>query len=1181
MFRIRLLATAAAAPLLLLAAPALAETEISNTRTTPVQTSTVNSGAADDILIDSDGSIEPTVSGGAVIVDSDNTVNNEGAITTEDIDGSVGIQVNGGVATTVTNTGAISISDSYDETDDDNDTDDDGDIDGKFATGTGRYGIRISGVGTVTGDIINDVGGSIFVQGNDSYGVSLETALVGNLVNAGSISVTGDNAYGMRIAAPVTGMVEASGSVYVQGENAVGVAIDSDVDGTFHIQGGVIATGYRSTGRSTDEDTLAALDADDLLQGGPAVRVTGNITGGVLLDIAAEAVTDFDGDGIMDTVDVDDDNDGILDDDDEDANNDGLIDNDYDNDGKTNANDSDDDNDGIDDDDDDDANGDGILDTDLDQDGRADASESNASIAVYGAAPALLIGADSNTVTLGQVGTGDEAYGLIVRGSVSADGVYDGIETTAIQIGGDAGYATVIEGGIRLDGTVTSAAYEADTQALRLTSGASVAELLNSGTLYAGLITTSAPLAEESSFNAIALRIDAGADLAALTNSGSIVALANGEASNAIAIQDSSGLLTSIQNSGAITALISANDDDDDTDDDNDDASDEVITGTAIAMDLRANTSGVTILQFSAVNDRDGDGVPDASDGDDDNDGVIDADDTDKDNDGTVDSKDTEDAYDTDDDGVVDSQEPSITGDILLGSGADVLELRNGTLTGDVAFGDGADSLIVGSTDGAAQMTSAITDSDGQLSIALVNGDLTVTNAETIAATSLSVSGSGVLTITADPGADTVTRFNVTTASLADGAQLGLRLDDLIQEDTRYTVIHADGGLTIGGLVTSLDEESPYLYVVTASADTTAGDVYLDVRRRTAAEMNLTQNQALSNDDEVRDAFLGALTQNDFIGLYEQMLPDQGEGLFAAVDGLSRTVSRLTATRPDLRQTYGPDSVWIQEINTAVVRDAGVTAGSDTKAFGFVAGYESMGSDGGALGATLAFVTAQEKDAVAQIGEETSVNLAEAGVYWRRSVGGFTFNARGAMGYAWLDGDRLFIDPATLLIVEADSSWTGFTTTASASGAYEARMGRFYLRPAASLDYIRFQEGERVENGESDAFNQTVQSRTSSRLSATAELALGATYGRDTWWRPEVRLGYRQHLAGKVGDTVFRFTGGQWVTLPASEPGDGAVLVGLSLKSGTAMSYMAVEANYETSDGEDEYNLMLAGRMIF
>jgi hypothetical protein len=1192
MIRNRLVAGVAAAPLLLLSGQALAETEISNTRTTSVSTSTVNSGAPDDILITEDGTLSPTVTGAVVTIDSNNTVTNEGEISTEDVDGSVGIQVNGGTTTGVTNALTISIVDSFDQSDDDNDTDNDGDLDGAFATGTGRYGIRISGDGTVTGDILNDVGAIITVEGNQSRGISLETPLDGNLINRGVISVTGDQNIGINIAAPVSGMVEASGSISVQGEDAVGLAIDAAVGGQLHLQGSISTTGYRYTSRPSDEDDLAILDDDDLLQGGSAVRITASVAGGVLLDTAEATTTDFDGDGIPDSLDDDDDNDGILDDDDTDNDNDGITDDDYDNDGKTNANDSDDDNDGVDDDDDDDDNGDGIPDADLDQDGRADSTEGSASLISYGAAPALLIGSDTQAITMGAVGVDDEAYGLVIRGSVTASGVFDNITATAIQIGGENGHTTLITGGIQLDGSVFASAYNADATGLILKSGAVADVINNTGSLYGTAYATSAPLSEESALTATALLIEDGASVGVLSNSGTIYATVQGESSDAVAIRDLAGSLSEITNTGAILAAIYKDDDEDDTDDDNEDSADEVVTGKAIALDLRASTTGVVIRQYAEASDRDGDGVIDSEDADDDNDGVLDADDDDDDNDGVKDSKDDEDGLDTNADGVPDSQEPSITGDVLLGSGDDRLEVLNGSVYGAVSFGDGADSLTVGSAGGEAYVYGDITDRDGRLTLDVVRGELTVTNAETIAATSLAVSGDAILTVTADPAADSVTRFNVGSATLSNGAQLGLRLDNLIDGPQRYTIIHTDtpGGLTVTGLVTSLDEYSPYLFVVTAASDADVGEVYLDVRRRTATEMGLSPNQtkvfdavyaALAGDEDVRDVFLAAETRDDFLGLYEQMLPDQGEGLFSSLDLLTRTISRLTATRPDLRGTYGPDSVWIQEINTGVVREAGVSAGSETKAFGFVAGYESMGADGGALGMTLAFINAEEKDDVAQVGEETNISLLEAGVYWRRSIGGLTFNVRGSAGYGWLDGDRLFVDPDTALVVQADSGWNAFTGAASASAAYEARAGRFYARPTVSLDYLYLAEGDRTETGGGLSFNQQVQARTSRRLSAAAEIAFGATYGKDSWWRPELRLGYRQHLAGKVGDTVFRFTGGDWVALPASEPGDGTMVLGLSVKAGTPMSYIALEGEYEAADGEDRYNLMLAGRMIF
>jgi hypothetical protein len=303
MLRKLLVATAAAAPLLACAGAAMAEVEVtSSSRTTAITTSAPNGGTADDVKITSDGVITLSVPGPMVTLDSNNLVTNNGGLASVDQNDSVGILVLGGHTGTVLNSGSISITEDYDYTDDD----DDGDTDGPFAKGTGRYGIRVTGPETFTGDITSDSSGSIYIEGVNSAGISLETSLVGNLTNAGSVTVIGDNGYGIHVANNVTGKVTVEGSVAVTGAGSTGVAIDADVDGAFVIQGSVSANGYRYTSRISDPDDRALLDADDKLESGSAVRVTANVTGGVLLDgpptdTNDDTSDDEDGDGVTDS----------------------------------------------------------------------------------------------------------------------------------------------------------------------------------------------------------------------------------------------------------------------------------------------------------------------------------------------------------------------------------------------------------------------------------------------------------------------------------------------------------------------------------------------------------------------------------------------------------------------------------------------------------------------------------------------------------------------------------------------------------------------------------------------------------------------------------------------------------------------------------------------------------------
>ena len=288
-----LLAATALTPvaLVLSATPAIAETVISTATTTPVLTGTAN----DDLRISSTGSVKPA-SGAAVTINSNDSVKNEGTIAITGADNATGILANTNLSGTITNAGTITIDENYTPTD----TDSDGDIDGPFAQGTNRFGIHVLGGGTFTGNVVN--GGAINVEGNQSAAIAIDSALQGSISQtSGAISVIGNNSFGIH-AADVSGNVTlTNGSIKVQGANAVGVALDGNVGGAVVIQNTVATTGYRLTTAPAD---TSKLDADDLLQGGSAVRIGGNVAGGILFDAApadnSTTDTDEDDDGIAD-----------------------------------------------------------------------------------------------------------------------------------------------------------------------------------------------------------------------------------------------------------------------------------------------------------------------------------------------------------------------------------------------------------------------------------------------------------------------------------------------------------------------------------------------------------------------------------------------------------------------------------------------------------------------------------------------------------------------------------------------------------------------------------------------------------------------------------------------------------------------------------------------------------------
>ena len=114
-----------------------------------------------------------------------------------------------------------------------------------------------------------------------------------------------------------------------------------------------------------------------------------------------------------------------------------------------------------------------------------------------------------------------------------------------------------------------------------------------------------------------------------------------------------------------------------------------------------------------------------------------------------------------------------------------------------------------------------------------------------------------------------------------------------------------------------------------------------------------------------------------------------------------------------------------------------------------------------------------------------------------------------------------------------------------------------------------------------NSFDLTVDKRSSSNLSGELGVVLGADFGKTVWWRPEIRVGYRQTLAGELGDTVAAFKNGNPFTITPMNDRNGALTAGFALRAGTPMSYLALEGGVEATKKQHRYNLRFAGRAMF
>lgn len=395
----------------------------------------------------------------------------------------------------VTNNGAISFSD----------------VNG--ATGIllkGGFGSAVTNAGSIVlsetytpsdSDSDGDLDG-LFAQGFGRFGIRLggPGAFSGTITNSGSITVSGVDSAGIQLETRLIGSLLSSGSIVVVGDRSLGVAAAS-VSGDVRITSGVSATG-----EGASAIRLGAVDGAVVLQG--PISATGYRSSTRLTD-AERAKLDADdlkqggaAVAIMGSVGK-----GVL------------LDAPP---GNLDADDADEDDDGVD-----------------------DSAEATAAVSSFGAAPAIDVGGDQ-AITLGAVGSGELAYGLVNKGSVSAYGVQDGVNATAVRIGRAAGAGVEVAGGVNnLNGGISAQSYGGTADAILLERDAVVPALLNSGSITAEQI---------------------------------------GGAQNARAIADQSGRLVYVESSGTIVAKVTASDG-------------VAQTGEAIAIDLSRNTTGAVVRQ--------------------------------------------------------------------------------------------------------------------------------------------------------------------------------------------------------------------------------------------------------------------------------------------------------------------------------------------------------------------------------------------------------------------------------------------------------------------------------------------------------------------------------------------------------------------------------------------------------
>lgn len=1121
-FKVRLL-LGAAAPFVL-AAPAHAQVTITTATTTPIQTSTANNGAASDVTVGTGGSVNLTnaASGtAAVTINSNNNLTNSGTISTVNSNNTVGVRILPGLSGSYTGTGgSISLLEDYTRTD----TDNDGDPDGPLAIGTGRFGLLLEPGGTLTGNI-SIRAGNMVVEGNNSAGVSLRSALVGNYDQAGSISITGSNSIGVDIQKDVTGNVRIGGSTVATGEGSSAARILGSISGEFRVDGVLLATGFTDTTKSNYQKPNT-LDPDDLLVGGSALEVRGNLSRGLLLNGPAVG-------GVDPTPSIKD-----------------VVQNFNEN--------------------------------------RSTASVSTFGSAPAILVQSLNGAAGSNIVlqkvresvpdTLDDdkdgniteiIGVFDYDYGFINRGSLFANGLNTGFSATGIRIAGSADglYTTTVAGGVFNGGQVQAQSFEADSVGLQIGSGALTPSLVNIG----GISSTATTATTNSAWG---VRIDSGANVSSVSNGGLMQGSVRGYNGKVFAFQDLSGTVTSFTNSSRLSAGYIDND-----------VSDNITSGPyrPVAVDLSRSLSNVVFTQNDTVDNARTFGDVLLGVGNDQVNLLS------GEMEGNISFGVGSDTLNINSaklfgDVTFGGSGASVTltgggmaGNISLGAGTGALNfLAGSSFAGNI------------SRTGAGPMTLNVNDSTfnnggtGTLnlnSLTFANNakiGLVIDNARIAANTPLyTVSG------TATIGANTVftpifSQFSSTPFTLrllnAGVLNLGGPLSAMLNAQGPYLFNMSLAQPTgVQGIDLSFRVKS-------------TSELGLNQRQSGAygAVLDLMKQQ-----DSIGAAISAVPARAEFLRGWSDLLPGSDAAIMRVLASNATAAFGATAHRLDLvsRKPDAPGGAWVEEFGVhhtsdASSRSAQISGGG----LGVAAGIDVL-STGSALVGAYASLESAELEEETRTGAPLNVSQTSIGAYGGWQNGSLAINGAASYGFIDFVSDRKIAIAS--LTDRVKGQWKGQSYTAAARATYTMPVGWLDVRPFVAADLIGFNQDGYTETAATNSKLAITAGKSDASLAtASYGVALVGNLGSDDAFsfKPEISVGYRNVLSWNSSPASMRFGGNSAATRFTLDPGvepEDAIVAGLGLNVDSQFLNIKIGYDAEISDTSVTHYGSVTLRMAF
>lgn len=776
----------------------------------------------------------------------------------------------------------------------------------------------------------------------------------------------------------------------------------------------------------------------------------------------------------------------------------------------------------------------------------------------------ILIHADAGTgnVAVGAVGTGDKAFSIynqavIVGSSNIVDAIDgEGITVTAIRVEGDGfGNTATLTDGIHNDGenaSISVIGYKADSvQVISIGDDGFVSKITNSGIILATHIgTDSDDEVTEANIEVIAIKVEAGGSLLWITNELDASAEDPLEDSGIIrAVSSLEGVdVVAIQDlSGTLTLI-----DNEGTITAKSAAEDDdtIITkGSEIAIDVSANTSGFTL-----------------------------------------------------------NNSGEITGDILLGSGDDDINITGGFIDGVIDFGDGVNTLNI-SGGGSFATSTDITATTGTLDV-LVDGGTLVIEEAGFTATTVTITDSNTgdaydstIEVQWDPNNPATTALLIADdVTIDNGTIIDIELlaytatDQIIDiAEANVTLTTSDVDLIVGGIAAGYN----------ASIEEVGNVLQVTIARKSATDLGLNANQtALYNNAivalESETAFGAAVgnleTEAEVVAAYQDMLPDltgANEDLAMMLQDTSSGMiqDRLKQLRPlfaasstsksryrtgyewGTSQPRQQTGFWGQEGYGAIESTAGA-AGDDYEGtlYSFAFGVDSRAKDGSIFGLSFNYgvLDYEPKDAVDDANKASSYLLS---AYYSDNMGVLFWDTVATIGVNEYNqtrrvtaGDEERLPTAT---------WLGYQAGIQAQIGYVAKLGRTAITPTIGMSYTYLgQESYEEEDGRS--MNLAYDSRTFSSLRSNVGMRIEHAFGSgDIIFIPSLHAAWSHDFIGDAPEITAAFVaGGDKFTVTGDETDSDTIYAGAGVTMVFEIGQLDFSYEMQTGDTLTNHALM-------